>query len=189
MADPVIIPAIAGDGSLYPVEKMQAHRDGLLHLAVSVFLFDAGLLLIQKRAAGKYHCPGLWANTCCTHPDWGEALDSCASRRLGQELGLSPLPLRRHATVEYRAEVGAGMVEHERVTLFSGQVDRHTLRIAPAREEVSALRWVGAAELYRDMRTNPQDYTPWFRIYLERFPDFDFDRHQGELERILSCSN
>ena len=62
---PIIIPAIAGDGSLYPVEKLKAHVDGLFHLAISIFVFDGDHLLIQKRASSKYHCGGLWANTCC----------------------------------------------------------------------------------------------------------------------------
>lgn len=181
MSKPAIIPAISKDGGLYPIEKMQAHRDGLLHLAVSVFVFDGDRLLIQRRAMTKYHCPGQWANTCCTHPHWDEALEDCAERRLGEELGFT-LPLIRHATVEYRADVGGGLEEHERVTLFSGEADRAALRPSPAEDEVSELRWVTAEELRQAMCARPQDYTPWFRIYLDRFPDFDFDgRHSGHL--------
>ena len=78
---PVIIPAIAADGSLYPVEKLMAHVEGLFHLAVSVFVFDGDRLLIQQRAHDKYHCGGMWANTCCTHPYWDEAAVTCAERR------------------------------------------------------------------------------------------------------------
>ena len=70
----IIIPAIAEDGTLYPVEKMAAHRAGQQHLAISVFVFSQNRLLLQQRAASKYHCPGKWANTCCTHPHWGETV-------------------------------------------------------------------------------------------------------------------
>ncbi|MET1414812.1 isopentenyl-diphosphate Delta-isomerase [Roseibium sp. HPY-6] len=169
----IIIPAVADDGSLFPVEKMAAHVQGLLHLAVSVFVFDGDLLLIQKRAAVKYHCGGQWANTCCSHPHWDETVESCAERRLQEELGFS-IPLTRHQTVEYEASVGEGLSEHERVTLFSAQVDRRQLDIRPNPEEVDAVRWVDPESLHREVQKSPDDFTPWFRIYLERFPAFKF---------------
>ncbi|MEZ5800532.1 MAG: NUDIX domain-containing protein [Nitratireductor sp.] len=99
---PVIIPAIAADGSLYPVEKLLAHVEGLFHLAVSVFVFDRDRLLIQQRAHDKYHCGGMWANTCCTHPYWDEAALVCAERRLQEELGFT-VPLNERRIVEYSA--------------------------------------------------------------------------------------
>lgn len=173
MNQSIIIPAVAGDGSLYPVEKMRAHVDGLLHLAVSVFVFDGDLLLIQKRASGKYHCGGQWANTCCSHPHWRESVEACAERRLGEELGFS-LPLVRHETVEYAADVGAGLREHERVTLFSAQADRNTLDVFPNAEEVESVRWIGPDDLHRAMVETPDAFTPWFRIYLQRFPGLQF---------------
>lgn len=169
----IIIPAIAGDGSLYPVEKMDAHVKGLLHLAVSVFVFDGEELLIQRRATAKYHCGGLWANTCCSHPHWGEDLQACAERRLEEELGFS-LPLMRHQTLEYRATVGEGLCEYERVTLFSAQTDRDGLGVAPNPDEVDAVRWITPEALRREINDNPQDFTPWLRIYLQRFPRLKF---------------
>lgn len=168
-----IIPAIAGDGSLYPVEKMQAHIDGVLHLAVSVFVFDGDLLLIQQRAAGKYHCPGLWANSCCTHPYWNETLEMSAARRLREELGFT-LPLTRHATVEYNAPVGRGLREHERVTFFRAQADRRCLEIMPAPAEVAAVEWIDRADLRREALERPEIFAPWLRIYLELFPMLEF---------------
>lgn len=173
MNRPIIIPAIAGDGSLYPVEKMDAHVRGLLHLAVSVFVFDGDRLLVQRRAAAKYHCGGQWANTCCSHPNWDESLEACASRRLQEELGFT-LPLTRHETVEYQASVGDGLSEHERVTFFSARADSRNLIIRPDPEEVEAVRWVRPEELNREVSSSPQDFTPWFRIYLQRFPDLNF---------------
>ena len=170
----IIIPAIAGDGTLYPVEKMEAQVKGLLHLAVSVFVFDGDRLLIQRRAAAKYHCGGQWANTCCSHPHWEESLEACAERRLDEELGFT-LPLMRHQTVEYAASVGEGLSEHERVTLFSAQVDSKSLEIVPDPDEVDAVRWITPEDLHQEVSAAPQDFTPWFQIYLQRFPGLKFD--------------
>lgn len=170
---PVVIPAVAADGSLYPIEKMQAHITGQLHLAVSIFVFDGDLLLLQKRAQGKYHCGGLWANTCCSHPHWRETVEDCAARRLGEELGIS-LPLDRHLTVDYEADVGDGLREHERVTLFSASADRDRLVPSPDPDEVETTRWISLEALRREMAQDPTRFTPWLRIYLDRFPDLSF---------------
>lgn len=166
-----LIPAIGADGARYPVDKLDAHRRGLLHDAVSVFLFDAnGEMLIQQRAPSKYHCPGQWANACCTHPDWGEDAGAGASRRLGEELGLSPAPrLQEFGETTYRADVGSGLIEHERVRLYRAQVNREMLRFDLNRDEVSAVRWIRLDALHRLALTNPETLTPWLRIYLERW--------------------
>ena len=79
------------DGTLTPVDKLDAHKRGLRHKAVSVFVTRGDTVLIQRRAMVKYHTPGLWANTCCTHPDWDEPSLSCAHRRLDEELGITGL--------------------------------------------------------------------------------------------------
>ena len=165
-----IIPAIADDGSFYPIGKLQAHREAVFHLAVSVFVFSGDHLLIQKRAACKYHCGGQWANTCCTHPHWDEPVATSAARRLREELGFG-VPLSERHEVEYSADVGNGLHEHERVTMYVGQADRRTLEVRPNPDEVEAVRWVTADRLRADMAKNPGHYTPWFRIYCDRFPD------------------
>lgn len=172
-AGPIIIPAIAGDGSLYPVEKLKVHTDALFHLAVSVFIFDGDHLLIQKRASSKYHCGGMWANTCCTHPHWDEPMEQCADRRLSEELGFS-VPVSARRVVEYSADVGNGLHEHEKVTMFTGTADRATLRIAPDPMEVEETRWVARDQLHAEMARHPEDFTPWFRIYAERYPQLTF---------------
>jgi isopentenyl-diphosphate delta-isomerase type 1 len=105
-------------GRLTPVEKLAVHRQEPRHKAVSVFVLDGDRVLLQQHALGKYHMPGLWANTCCTHPLWGEADAACALRRLRAELGVTGLDVQATGTAEYRAEVGGGMVEHEVVALF-----------------------------------------------------------------------
>jgi 5-aminolevulinate synthase len=103
-ADP-LIPAIADNGSLFAIGKMQAHETGQKHLAISTFVFCGDKLLLQRRAESKYHSPGQWANSCCTHPHWGESVEAAAHRRVGEELGIS-LPLHHRAVVEYRPKSG-----------------------------------------------------------------------------------
>jgi isopentenyl-diphosphate delta-isomerase len=153
------------EGRLTPVEKLAVHRQGLRHKAVSVFVLDGDRVLIQQRAFGKYHTPGLWANTCCTHPVWGEADAACALRRLREELGIAGLDVQAAGTVEYRAEVGGGMVEHEVVALFRAAAGPD-LPWALNPVEVQAARWVGLAALQTEIAATPEMFTPWLRIYL-----------------------
>ena len=96
MTKPILIPAWV-DGKLTPVEKLHAHTHGLKHQAVSVFVMNRGRILLQQRAAHKYHTPNLWANTCCTHPDWAEDPAQCATRRLDEELGIKGLDCAHRA--------------------------------------------------------------------------------------------
>jgi isopentenyl-diphosphate delta-isomerase len=168
--DDIRIPAIASDGSLYPVEKMDAHRRGLQHLAISAFVFSGDALLIQRRAQSKYHCGGLWANTVCTHPNWGEAIEDCVPRRLCEELGIA-VPMSRTRVLDYHADVGGGLIENERVHVFRGTADRHRLAIHPNPDEVAETRWVSLAHLDDEVGTHPERFTPWFRIYLNRWAE------------------
>jgi isopentenyl-diphosphate Delta-isomerase len=172
--DPALIPAIAADGSLYPIEKMQAHRLGTHHLAVSVFVFSGDDLLIQQRAAGKYHCAGAWANTCCSHPHWGEAPARAAERRLAEELGLQGLALDHTAVIDYAADVSDGLRECERVHVFRASADRDSLRFRPDPGEVSQTRWADWRDLRSEARATPAVFAPWFRIYLERWSELGF---------------
>lgn len=172
-----LITGVADGGALYPIAKLAAHRAGALHLAVSIFIFAPGpdgteALLIQRRAAGKYHCGGLWANACCSHPDWGEDIAAAAERRLREELGLD-LPLRQTATLDYRADVGAGLIENERVHVFSGRLQAPDAPISPDPEEVSETRWTSLADVSRDAADHPARYAPWFLIYLSRWAELN----------------
>jgi isopentenyl-diphosphate Delta-isomerase len=166
----VFIPGIGVDGSLYPIEKMQAHRSGALHLAVSVFVMAGDALLLQQRARGKYHSGGLWANTCCSHPSWGERIADGAQRRLREEMGLHA-PLRACNVIDYAADVTNGLREHERVHVFRGDVDSTSVTPDPDPAEVEAVRWMTRAEIERSMARDPSAYAPWFRIYLTRWDE------------------
>ena len=158
------------DGDLVPVEKLQVHRRGLRHKAVSVFVFCAERVLIQKRALAKYHSGGLWANTCCTHPQWEESAQACARRRLREELGLEGLDLVHQTVLEYRAEVGSGLIEHEVVDIYFARLARPVAPV-PNPDEVMATAWIEMQDLRANVRTVPQIYVPWLRVYLERWDE------------------
>jgi isopentenyl-diphosphate delta-isomerase len=153
------------DGVLQPVEKLAVHQRGLQHKAVSVFVLDGDRLLIQQRAAGKYHTPNLWANTCCTHPHWDEPDADCAHRRLGDELGITGLTLRAMGELHYRADVGNGLTEDEVVAVFLAKAGADLpMRLNP--QEVQAVRWVGLDALLDQIAQTPAAFTPWLQIYL-----------------------
>ncbi|MAY34354.1 MAG: isopentenyl-diphosphate Delta-isomerase [Rhodovulum sp.] len=164
-----LIPAWV-DGVLTPVGKLAAHQQGLRHMAVSVFVLCGDRVLIQRRALGKYHTPGLWANSCCTHPHWQEDAATCAHRRLDQELGLRHMPITPAGTVEYRADVGGGLVEHEVVDLFVARLDT-PVTPAPNADEVMDTAWITLSDLRADLIARPERYTPWLRIYMDQHAD------------------
>lgn len=159
-----LIPAWRGD-ALVPVDKMEAHRAGLRHKAVSIFVVDGEKVLIQRRAAGKYHSAGLWSNTCCTHPAWGERPEQCAVRRLREELGITGLYPAHADRLEYRADVGEGLVEHEVVDIYLAYA-RPGMVIAPDPDEVSEVRWIGLYDLAAEVQRHPERFSQWLAIYL-----------------------
>lgn len=144
-------------------EKLRAHVEGRLHRAVSVFVRDgAGRVLLQRRAATKYHSPGRWTNTACSHPRPGEPPADAARRRLREEMGIEaePVPVLRFV---YRADVGGGLVEHEYDHVF---VARWEGEPRPDPAEADGWRWAPLAEVAADAVRDPEAYTPWFRILL-----------------------
>lgn len=168
------------DGRLQPLGKLEVHQRGLRHKAVSVFVLDGPRVLIQQRAAGKYHTPGLWANTCCTHPRWEEDPATCAIRRLREELGITGLYPAFAGRVEYRADVGSGLIEHELVDIFVAEA-APDLRIEPNPSEVQAVRWVDLYDLSAEVLRTPDQFTPWLRIYLTEHMDRIFGALAGSL--------
>jgi len=156
----------ADDRELGSEDKLAAHQDGALHRAFSVFLFDdAGRLLLQRRAAGKYHSPGLWSNTCCSHPAPGESTPEAARDRLMHEMGIA-CPVDGAFRFLYRASVGGGLIEHELDHVFVGRFEGEP---RPNPGEVDAWRWVAPAALAADLRDNPAEYAVWLRIALDEF--------------------
>jgi isopentenyl-diphosphate delta-isomerase len=163
----------ARDREIGTAPKLDAHRQGALHRALSVVLQDAeGRLLLQKRHVRKYHSGGLWTNTCCSHPRPGEEVALAAHRRLREEMGID-CPLRPLLTVAYRAEVGQGMVEHEIVHVFAGLF---TGAVRPDPAEADGYAWVEPEALARDIRAMPERYSVWFRKYVaEHWPSLTGD--------------
>jgi isopentenyl-diphosphate delta-isomerase len=147
--------------------KLAAHLNGgALHRAFSIFIFNSdGRMLLQRRAAGKYHFGRLWTNTCCSHPREGQPLADSAHARLRHEFGFDA-PLEEMFSFVYRAEDPAsGLTEHEFDHVFVGRFDG---RPEPNPEEIEGWEWVDRTQLLRDVASNPGRYTPWFRIVLER---------------------
>jgi len=153
-------------GNTFPVEKLDAHQRNIPHLGVSIFVFDGHRLLLQKRAATKYHSGGLWANTVCSHPNWQESAESCAQRRLDEELGWQ-LPLTSIGEISYTAQVGE-LYENEHVYCFAGQFDTSISTDNFNRSEVEDLKWLSVAEILHDVKIQPQLYTEWFKIYMSQ---------------------
>lgn len=141
--------------------KLEAHEKGLLHRAVSVLLFNSrGELLIQRRAAGKYHSGGLWANTCCSHPHRNECTASAAERRLREELGIAAR-LHYAGSFIYRARLDHGMTEHELDHVFIGRSDQAPI---PDPEEVAEFRYLSLPEIREELAKHPEQYAAWFHI-------------------------
>jgi len=149
-------------------EKLETHRRGLLHRAFSVIIKNhAGQILMQQRAAGKYHSPGLWANACCGHPGVGEDVGEAALRRLGEEMGFACrlYPVRQHS---YCANVGGGLTENEFVHVFFGCFDGPVL---PNPAEAAAYRWQDGNTILAETRARPDHYSAWLHDYLRHFGD------------------
>ena len=155
-------------GILKPLEKLDVHKRGLRHKAVSVFLISDNNILLQKRASIKYHTPGLWANTCCTHPSWSEDPEECAHRRLKEELGIELSELVYKNKIDYKADVGNGLIENESVDVFVGEIEeKEKLKTRLNHNEVAEVRWIRHETLKEEISLSPMKFTPWLRIYIQ----------------------
>jgi len=143
------------------MEKMEAHRVGLLHRAFSVFIFNTkGELLLQQRAFNKYHSGGKWTNTCCSHPNPGEETLAAAHRRLNEEMGME-CELHYAFNFIYRAVLEDGLSEHEFDHVFWGICDATPM---PEPTEVASFKFMSMEELATDIKLNPGRYTEWLKI-------------------------
>ena len=149
------------DNEIGLMEKQQAHVEGRLHRAVSVFIFNTkGEMLLQQRASGKYHSANLWTNTCCSHPRPGESVGDAAMRRLQEEMGIQ-CELREAFSFVYRAKLDNDLTEHEFDHVFIGISNSVPL---PDPSEVGAWQYVFPAQIEKDINRNPEQYTEWFKI-------------------------
>ncbi len=148
------------------MEKMEAHRLGLLHRAFSVFVLNSkNEIMLQQRAAHKYHSPLLWTNTCCSHQRAGESNLEAGSRRLFEEMGFTT-PLKEHFHFIYKAPFDNGLTEHELDHVMVGYSDEEP-NVNP--DEVESWKWMSIEAVKADMQENPNEYTAWFTIIFEEF--------------------
>ena len=147
------------------MEKLEAHEKGLLHRALSVLIINTNKeILLQRRALGKYHSPGLWTNTCCSHPYPGENPTEAANRRLKEEMGMVA-DLEFAFKFQYKCDFDNGLIEHELDHVFIGETnDTPHLNT----DEAMAFKWMSIEELETDMKNNADNYTFWFKWMIEK---------------------
>lgn len=143
------------------MEKMEAHKKGLLHRAFSIFIFNMkGEMLLQQRALGKYHSAGLWTNACCSHPRPGEDTREAATRRLNEELGFTA-GLEKIFDFTYRTQFDNGLTEFEFDHVFAGIYDGS---IHPDKNEVGDTCWKSLDDIRASLASHPAKYTSWFHL-------------------------
>lgn len=146
--------------------KQEAHEKGVLHRAFSIFIFnDNGDLMLQQRAMHKYHSPGLWTNTCCSHQREGESSLKAGFRRLDEEMGFTT-NLKEKTSFIYKAPFDNGLTEHEFDHILVGTFNEDPI-INP--DEVAQWKWMPLKEVKEDILNNPEQYTAWFKIIFEKF--------------------
>ena len=148
------------------MEKLEAHEKGALHRALSVLIVNSKKeILLQRRALGKYHSPGLWTNTCCSHPYPGEDPNEAAKRRLQEEMGMSS-ELEFLFKFQYKCYFENGLIEHELDHVFVGQTD-DTPHLNT--DEAMAFKWMSIENLEQDMLFRPENYTFWFKWMIQKY--------------------
>ena len=159
-------------------EKMQAHVEGLLHRAFSVFIFnEKGEMLLQQRALDKYHSGGLWTNACCSHPAPGEETQAAAVRRLQEEMGFETA-IEKIFDFVYKTDFDNGLTEYEFDHVFVGQYDRV---FKFNKGEVADVCYKSIAEINQSLKTHPENYTVWFHIALPKIEEWWNKQKNGEV--------
>jgi isopentenyl-diphosphate delta-isomerase len=149
------------DHAIGEMEKLLAHQQGALHRAFSVFIFnDQGELLLQQRAENKYHGGGLWTNTCCSHPQWGEDIRLSAMERLNFEMGIK-CDLKMVYSFIYNEPVENNLIEHELDYVLVGHSNSIPLI---NKEEVKSYKWAKPEVILSDIKQHPSHYTIWFQL-------------------------
>lgn len=153
------------DNAIGTGEKMKVHEEGKLHRSFSIFVFNSkGQILIQKRAKTKYHSGGLWTNTCCSHPRPGESIEKAAHRRLKEEMGFD-CKIREIFSFTYKVKFDNDLFENEYDHVFVGNFNGKPV---PNPAEVEDWMFVDLDELKKDIRNNPEKFTYWFKIALNK---------------------
>lgn len=156
------------DNPIGLMPKMEAHERAVLHRAFSVFILNGkGELMLQQRANHKYHSPGLWTNTCCSHQRDGESNIDAGQRRLHEEMGFTT-ELTELTSFIYKASFDNGLTEHEFDHIMLGRYEDNPV-INP--DEVAAWKWMPLAKVKKDVEANPKNYTVWFVIIFAKFYD------------------
>jgi isopentenyl-diphosphate delta-isomerase len=162
------------DEVLGAMEKMEAHQKALLHRAFSIFVFNSkGEMLLQQRAAHKYHSPGLWTNACCSHPQPGEETAAAAIRRLQEEMGFV-IPVQKVFDFVYKTAFDNGLTEYEFDHVFAGEYEGPVLFNA---DEVQDICYKAMPEISNSLQTHPQKYTAWFHLAFPRIEKWWNERY------------
>ena len=160
------------------MDKLEAHEKGVLHRAVSVFIFNSdNELLIQRRSLEKYHTPGIWSNTACSHPRKNESAISCANRRLFEEMGIETMITPVFHFI-YKAEFQNNLIEHELDHVFIGFSNK---KPNPNLKEVCSWKYVDETSLKKLLNDSPESFSPWFKICYERVFQKAFEQRNKEL--------
>lgn len=158
------------DKEIGPIEKMEAHYKGVLHRAFSILVFNSkNELLLQKRAEKKYHTPGLWTNTCCSHPRYGEKLEDAIYRRLREEMGFT-CDLKEIFSFVYDVKFEDNLFENEYDHVFIGTYDGE---VVVNKDEVDDFKWVNIDEIREDIANRPEVYTYWFKYLFNNIANDD----------------
>ncbi len=166
MKEEMVILVDKNDNQIGLMPKMEAHEKAVLHRAFSVFIINAkNELMLQQRAMHKYHSPGLWTNTCCSHQRDGESNIAAGKRRLYEEMGFET-ELKETISFIYKAPFDNGLTEHELDHVMVGHYEQ-----APEinLDEVSDWKWMDIGAVKLDITNNPAQYTAWFKIIFEKF--------------------
>lgn len=169
MPEEKVILVNENDEQIGVMPKMEAHEKAVLHRAFSVFIFnDNGELMLQQRALHKYHSPGLWTNTCCSHQRVGETNLEAGLRRLQEEMGFTT-PLKETTWFIYKAPFDNGLTEHELDHILVGNFnDSPTVN----KDEVADWKWMGLEEVKNDITKQPERYTAWFKIIFDKYYNY-----------------
>lgn len=154
------------DNKIGLMPKMEAHEKAMLHRAFSVFVFNKdNELMLQQRAMHKYHSPGLWTNTCCSHQRDGENNIAAGTRRLQEEMGFSTA-LKETTSFIYKAPFDNGLTEHELDHILVGHYEGEPVI---NEDEVASWKWMSLEEVNKDIVVNSEQYTAWFKIIFEKY--------------------